>query len=147
MAYFILGSTNGDVTASMILNNRMKGIKIRLTRDSPILSKLPLRFNVSEKIEKQKHNTGQATINATKKTSVKRTFTSVDSNIFFSFDLLLVSNSVYIQPHVEISKNYLSLATLRGEPAIMVSSVPERHSWLLKWTAIQLNNKIIIKTS
>ena len=132
MAYFILGSTNGDVTASMILNNRMKGIKIRLTRDSPILSKLPLRFNVSEKIEKQKHNTGQATINATKKTSVKRTFTSVDSNIFFSFDLLLVSNSVYIQPHVKISKNYLSLSTLSGALVIMASPVSERHLWLLK---------------
>jgi len=137
MAYFILESTNGDVTASMILNNRMNGIKIRLTRDSPILSKLPLRFKESEKMEKIIQHTGQAIINATKKTSVKRTLTRVDSNIFFSFDLLLVSNSVYIQPHVEISKNYLSLATLIGALVIMASPVSERHSWFLMWPVTQ----------
>src|SRR5690349_18581614 len=63
IAYFISGSTNGDVIASTILKNRVIGMKTRLTMAIPIFSNTPWMLRLSEKIEKQRHNTGQATMN------------------------------------------------------------------------------------
>lgn len=97
----------GDVIASIILKSSTKGMKIRLTNAIPIFSKEPLKLILSEKIENNKQSTGQATMNATSTTSVKRPETRADSNIFFSFGRVLILNTVYIQPYPGIGKAYL----------------------------------------
>jgi hypothetical protein len=81
IAYFISGSTNGDVIASTILKNMVTGIKTRLIMAIPIFSNTPWMLRLSEKMEKQRHNTGQATMNEQITMMVKRLEESADSGI------------------------------------------------------------------